>query len=72
MVQVQGGANPVEYHQVSRFAVTCDAQGFFRMPPLSRVAQCNLRAHDGAHAEIDLTVCPNYSPGGSRADFVFQ
>lgn len=72
LVEVQGGGSPTEYHSVSRFAVTCDSQGFFRLPPLSRVAQCVLRAHDGVHTDIDLTVAPDYSPEGSRVDFAFQ
>jgi hypothetical protein len=71
-VQVHGGPNPNEYHQVSRFTATCNAAGFFRLPALSRVAQCALRAHDGAHSDIDLIVCPAYSPEGTRVDFVFQ
>jgi len=71
-VQVQGGPSPIEYHQVSHFTVTCDSAGFFRMPPLSRVAQCTLKGHDGAHPNIDLTVVPDYSPEGTRVDFVFQ
>jgi hypothetical protein len=71
-VQVQGGPSPIEYHQVSRFTVTCNALGFFRLPPLSRVVQCKLKAQDGVHPDIELTVCPDYSPEGTRVDFVFQ
>ncbi len=72
LMQTQGGPNPTEFHRISRFSATCDTQGFFRLPPLSRVAQCNLRVHDGVHADIDATVCPDYSSGESRFDFVFQ
>ena len=72
LAQTQGGPSPDEFHRLSRFSATCDAQGFFRLPPISRVAQCNLRLHDGVHADIDATVCPDYASGESRFDFVFQ
>jgi hypothetical protein len=70
-VQVQGGAT-TEYHQVNNFAVTCNSAGFFRLPPLSRVAQCKLKGHDGTHSDVDVIVCPDYSPAGTPVDFVFQ
>jgi hypothetical protein len=69
--QFQGGASP-EYHRATNFTVMCDSAGFFRLPPLSRVAQCKLKGLDGAHSEVDLIVCPDYSPAPTPVDFVFQ
>lgn len=72
IVQISGGPDPIEYHQLSLFETVSDTGGFFRMPPLSRVAQCKLTAHDGVHSDVELIVCPDYSPEATRVDFVFQ
>jgi len=72
LVVVQGGGGPTEYHAVSRFNSTSDAQGFFRLPPISRIAQCGLRAHHGAHPDLDVKFSPDYSNEICRLDFVYQ
>lgn len=43
-VQVTGGPNPAEYHSRRLFSVISDSQGFYRLPPLSRVAQVEITA----------------------------
>jgi hypothetical protein len=43
-VQITGGASPDEYHTVKNFSVTGDADGYYWLPPLSRVAQLELHA----------------------------
>ena len=71
-VSLQDGTNPTEYQAVSYFSTVSDANGFFRWPPLSRVAQCAVHAHDGAHPDLDVTFTPNYPEEVSRLDFVYQ
>jgi hypothetical protein len=72
VVEVSGplGA-PVEYHQVSRFATTSDADGYFRLPLLSRVAQLDLQADDGGTHPVQVRrLMPNYEEFGNRCDFI--
>jgi hypothetical protein len=72
VVEVSGpiGA-PVEYHRVSRFATTSDADGYFRLPLLSRVAQLDLQADDGgAHPVQVRRIIPNYEEFENRCDFI--
>jgi len=71
-VAISTGGGAPEYHATGYFSAVSDAQGFFRWPPLSRVAQCVLRAHDGVHADLDQTLSPDYPEEVSRIDFVFQ
>jgi hypothetical protein len=71
LISIQTAGNPTEYHAVSYFSALSDAQGFFRLPPLSRVAQCALHSHDGVHTDIDSTFSPNYAAGINRIDFVY-
>ena len=69
---VKQGVAPVEYHAASYFQAISDAQGFFRFPPLSRVAQCALHCHDGVHADQDVNYRPDYDSEVSRIDFVYH
>jgi len=71
-VAISTGGGVPEYHATGYFSAVSDAQGFFRWPPLSRVAQCGLRAHDGAHPDLDQTLSPDYPEEVSRIDFVYQ
>jgi hypothetical protein len=72
VVEVSGPiAVPVEYHRVSRFATTSDADGYFRLPLLSRVAQLDLQADDGgAHPVQVRRLIPNYEEFENRCDFI--
>jgi len=72
LLSVTQGVAPVEYHAASYFQATSDAQGFFRFPPLSRVAQCALHCHDGVHADQDVNHRPDYDSDASRIDFVYH
>jgi len=71
-VSITQGVMPAEYHSASYFQTTSDAQGFFRLPPISRVAQCGLRCHDGVHTDLDVLHCPNYETEVSRIDFAYH
>jgi hypothetical protein len=80
VVEITGGTDPVtaaplpaEFHLVRRFTATSDADGYFRLPPLSRVAQAEIQADDGgAHADIKVTLVPLYAGGEHHIDFVFR
>jgi len=43
-VQITGVADKDEFHTVSTLSVFSDAQGYYRLPPLSRVAQLEIHA----------------------------
>lgn len=46
--RITGGPNPDEYHRVNLFSVTSNADGYYRLPPMSRVAQLEILAeHQG-------------------------
>lgn len=72
VVEITGGGGMAEYHLVRRFTATSDADGYYRLPPLARVAQAELLAHDGAHPDINVIVTPDYGVGVHRVDFVFR
>jgi hypothetical protein len=72
-VEITGGTNPPEYHNLSRFSVTSDAAGYFQLPPLSRVAQLEIQANDGGvHPTITRVVSPDYSLRENQIDFTFK
>jgi hypothetical protein len=74
VVEIFGGGVglPSEYHRVSHFQTTSDTSGYFRLPPLSRVAQLEIQADDGGiHQTIRRTLVPNYDERENRLDFIF-
>jgi len=71
-VMINGGLNPDEYHYLSLFSVTSDAEGYYRLPPLSRVAQLEIRAEHGALAPVHVEFRPDYTLRANRLDFVFR
>ncbi len=72
IVRVSDGVNPPEYHAASYFTTTTDAQGFYRLPPLTRVAQLNLEANIGAvPPPITVTFGPDYSQEEDKLDITF-
>jgi hypothetical protein len=63
-----GTAASSEYHAFSSFTVTTDAAGFYRMPPISRVAMLKLEAQQGPMtAEITQTI--DYTEPINHVDF---
>jgi hypothetical protein len=71
VVEIHGGPQPEEYHLVSRFETISDANGFYRLPPLSRVAQVELVATDGVHLPVTRPFAPAYGLLENRVDFTF-
>jgi hypothetical protein len=59
-VVISGGAAPDEYHTAALLATTSDLDGYYRLPPLSRVAQLELVASQGT-LTTDVTFQPDYT-----------
>jgi hypothetical protein len=69
-VAIAGGNPKDEYHRVSLFDVVTDADGYYRLPPLTRVGQVVVRAQAGALAPVDVELRPDYAQSYQRLDFV--
>ena len=69
-VEIHGGGSPAEFHRVFLFAATADADGFYRLPPLNRVAQVRIRVDDGA-TPFDAVVTPDYGLYDNIVEFTF-
>lgn len=74
---VSGGVDPVdssplpdEYHIVSSLGAVSGQDGFYRLPPISRAVQINVRADDGAN-QIEKTLMIDYSKRANNLDIVF-
>ena len=60
-----------EYHRFSLFKTSSDNEGFYRLPPLQRVAQVQLCAsNNGKKAQVTLQ--PDYSSPRNQVDFVLK
>jgi len=68
-VQVAGGGSN-ELHRVRLFDAVTDAAGYYRLPPLGRVAQLTVRAQSGALGPVTLELRPDYTQASQRLDFV--
>ncbi len=69
-VSIDDGVNPIEYHAVSYFTTKTVAGGFYRLPPLSRVAQLNLQANNGTLSPV-LTFAPDYADEENKFDITY-
>jgi len=72
-VEIGGGPAPDEYHSVMNFSVASDADGYYRLPPLSRVAQLEIHAEKTVGAQTFQATRifrPNYQQRDNRVDFM--
>lgn len=70
-VEISGFGAP-EYHRVHLYSVVSDGDGYFSLPPLSRVAMMQLHASQvGPLADIDRVFSPDYEQSGNRMDLIF-
>ena len=69
-VAITGGAAPREYQRVRTFTAVSDADGYFQLPPVSRVAQIRLAASAPALPAVTIEFQPNYSQRGNWLDIV--
>lgn len=67
------GAGTAEYHQMHLYSVVSDAEGYFSLPPISRISMMQLRAsHAGLAQHVDTTFSPDYELFENHIDFVFS
>jgi hypothetical protein len=66
-VRISGGPGPDEYHTASTFSAVSDAAGYYRLPPLSRVAQLDVSAAQGSQSGHQ-TFQPDYALGENVLD----
>ena len=63
----------VEYQLFNKYVATCDAEGYFSLPPIHRVAQIQIEASAASHTPItDLEFQPDYTAPGNWLDVVFE
>jgi hypothetical protein len=70
-VQITGVTNKDEFHTVSNFSVFSDAQGYYQLPPLSRVAQLEIHAEKTVGIqtfEVITVFRPDYRPRENHLD----
>jgi hypothetical protein len=68
-----GIAGKEEYHRAYAFSVTTNAEGYYRFPGVSRVAQVLLHVTDGAHNPAQPpNLRPDYDQPMNRLDLVIQ
>ncbi len=72
-VEITGAPGPDEYHKLMQFTVISDADGYYRFPPLSRVAQLEIHAEKVVGAQTfqaTTTFRPDYQQRDNRLDFM--
>ncbi len=61
-IEIDDGVQVAEYHAMSVFRVNTNANGYFNLPPLSRVAQLNIHVDAGVVGNTDIDgFVPNYN-----------
>jgi hypothetical protein len=70
-VQITGLPGKDEYHKLTTFSVLSDADGYYRLPPLSRVAQVEIHAEKAVGVQtfkVTTTFRPDYHQRENRLD----
>ncbi len=70
-VRLTGGPSAVERQHLERYETKSDANGYFALPPVHRVAALRLRFTAPPLAPVDHTVHPEYGPLENWLDVVF-
>jgi hypothetical protein len=65
IVEIDGGTPAVEYQTASLYSSVSDADGYYRLPPLSRVASVRLQT-----PALTLVTSPNYGRYENHVDLV--
>jgi hypothetical protein len=65
VVEIGGGVEPIEYQTATQYTTTSDADGFYRLPPLSRVASVKLQT-----PALTLVMSPDYGRHDNLVDLV--
>jgi len=67
------GSGAAEYHRAHLYSVLSDAEGYFSLPPISRVAMMQLHASNvGPMADVDMIFSPDYEQFENRIDLIFS
>jgi hypothetical protein len=69
--EIAGGPHPPEYQTVSVFQTPSDGDGYFRLPPIARVASIALRVQKGGLTTQQPVMSPNYRRYENQLDAVF-
>ena len=65
MVEIDDGAAPPEYQRVARYATSTNADGYFRLPPIARVALLRLLVQHAAVADAHPVVSVDQTLGST-------
>jgi hypothetical protein len=65
VIEIGGGLAPVEYQTASLYSTTTDGDGYYRLPPLSRVASVQLQT-----PALKLVMSPDYGRYENLVDLV--
>ena len=74
-IQISGPSGSDEYHKLMTFTVVSDANGYFRLPPLSRVAQLEIHAEKTVGVQLfhaEVTFRPDYDQRENRLDLALR
>jgi hypothetical protein len=72
IVEISSGGNPREFHRFDLYSATSGANGFFRWPPLSRIAQLEIEAdRGGGQPLLRRRIAPDYSSREQVVDLIF-
>jgi hypothetical protein len=73
VLEVLGGGSPLEYHRARPLSAVSDGDGYFRLPPLSRVAQVEVEAdRGGGFPVLRQLVSVDYERAPRQVEFVFR
>ena len=73
LVQVDDGANPIEYQWIDRYETVADADGYFRLPRVSRVALIRLHVtHPTPPQPLFMIVEPDYAVAEQNLSVAFE
>lgn len=72
VVQIDDGVTPPEYHEAWLYQTVSDADGYFRLPPIARVAMVLLHAQRfGLAPPDDARLAPDYRVAENRITVMF-
>jgi hypothetical protein len=71
VVEISGPGGAAEYQIASRYETTSDTDGYYRLPPLSRLASLRIRAeHSDLAVPLHVVVSPDYRRFEHRIDLI--
>ncbi len=69
--EISSPSSENEYHWLRPYVVTSDANGDYRLPPISRVAQIVVEAQYAGHSPVAHVIGPQYPAYEQVLDFMF-